>query len=119
MALKYPLCNYSGQIMELQSGDSLPSGGGGYNPAVITKSGGYTISPTDDVILCDASSGAFTITLAAAALRPLYLKKIDASANVVTVSGQTIDDQSSYTLDLQYEFVEIVWDGSQYRVTAE
>src|SRR6266542_3379128 len=119
MAVKYPLCNYSGQIMELQSGDSLPGSGGGYNPTVVTKSADYTVTPIDDVIFCDAASGAFTLTLIAGQLRPLYLKKIDASANVITISGQTIDDQSNYTLDIQYEFVEIMWDGAQYRVTAE
>lgn len=70
------------------------------------------------VFICDASAGAFTITLpAAGALRSatgrddariLIIKKKDSSVNAVTVSrsgSDTIDGATSYSLSSQYDTI--------------
>lgn len=63
------------------------------------------VEATDDTILCDATAGAFNITLPLAAqvggLR-VTIKKIDASANAVTLVG-TIDGAVNPTLAAQYK----------------
>ncbi len=57
---------------------------------VVTKTTDYNVKATDHVILCDASGGVMTITLPALATIPnekiYHIKKIDSSANAVTVS---------------------------------
>jgi hypothetical protein len=85
-----------------------------------TKTSGYTATATDYTILCNASGGAFTITLPAAAShtgRIYYIKKIDSSANTVTVDGnssETIDDGLTAVLTVQYESITIQSDGSEW-----
>jgi hypothetical protein len=58
--------------------------------AVVTKTSNYTITTSDDRINCDASGGAFTVTLPAMADVPkdalYYIKKVDSSANAVTIT---------------------------------
>lgn len=58
--------------------------------AVVTKTLDYTATVNDHVILGDASGGAITITLPALAAVPdekiYHIKKIDSSANAVTVA---------------------------------
>jgi hypothetical protein len=74
----------------------------------------YTISgqynPGDMlVLLCDATLNAFTAVLPdAASLRDvvIFVKKIDSTANVITLSpiaGQNVDGATSMTLESQYE----------------
>ncbi len=90
--------------------------------AVTTKTAAYTALDTDHVILCDASTGAFTITLPAAAGRTgrmYYIKKIDSSANAVTIDGnasETIDGGLTAVLTVQFESVTIVCDGSNWHI---
>ncbi len=63
--------------------------------AVVTKTATYTATAEDHVILCDTSGGAFTVTLPAGIDGTEYhIKKIDSSANAVTIDGfgpETID----------------------------
>ncbi len=78
-----------------------------------------TASATDEVILCNAASGAITVTLPAAngGNRYFYIKKIDSTANAVTVDGassETIDDVTTRVLSSQYDSIEIVSDGSEW-----
>ena len=58
--------------------------------AVVTKDGAYTITETDHRINCDASGGAFTVTLPVLAdlsgNKIFHIKKVDSSANAVTIS---------------------------------
>jgi hypothetical protein len=82
-------------------------------------------SPGDTVlVLCDATNEGFTVTLPdATALRDvmLYIKKTDSTANVVTVDtvdGQTIDGETSITLDAQYEYENLLSDTSNYHRVA-
>lgn len=68
----------------------------------------YSVVPTDYVLLVDAGAGAVIVTLPAAddANQLLRIKKIDSSANTVTInasSGQTIDNSSSVVFTTQNE----------------
>ena len=90
--------------------------------AVTSQSTTYTILSTDYVVLCDASSAAFTVTLptaVGATGKRYYIKKTDSSANAVTIDGdgsETIDDSTARVLASQYDSVGIVSDGSEWWV---
>ncbi|HET9531179.1 MAG TPA: hypothetical protein VFQ92_12555 [Blastocatellia bacterium] len=82
---------------------------------VVSTSSNYTVGDIEGVILVDASGGPRTITLPAIdefAGRAVTVKKIDSSANTVTVvpGDGTIDGASSYALGSQYKFVTVVSD---------
>jgi hypothetical protein len=85
-----------------------------------TKTTAYTITASDHTIICNATSGAFTITLPAAAShtgRIYHIKKIDSSGNAVTVDGnssETIDDGTTAVLTVQYETISIQSDGAEW-----
>jgi hypothetical protein len=82
----------------------------------------YTVVVTDRTILIDATAGAKVVDLPTAASskwRILTIKKIDASANVVTVDGngaETIDGAATYVLTAQYEAVTVQSDGTTWWV---
>lgn len=92
--------------------------GGTINLQTVTKTTDYTAA-SEVVILCDATSGDLTITLPTAVGitgRVYYIKRIDGSANTVTVDGngtETIDDDLTKTLN-QYDCMQIVSDGSEW-----
>jgi len=85
-------------------------------------SGPYTALVTDYVITCDASGGAFTVNLYASSGntgRVLEIKKTDSSANAITVDGnasETIDGQTTKTLNYQYSAMKILCDGSNWHI---
>lgn len=87
-----------------------------------TKTAAYTATIDDGLILCDATSGAFTVTLPAVsgnAGLELTIKKIDASVNAITVDGnasETIDDAATASLASQYNSVTVVCDGVEWWV---
>lgn len=76
-----------------------------------------TIAPTDRVILVDATAGPVTVTLLSATAfgkAELFVKKIDSSANAVTVAvagADTIDGAATATLTSQYASTDIISDG--------
>lgn len=81
-----------------------------------TVTADYTALATDDLVLADATSGAITVTLPPAgsvAYQTLTIKKIDASANAVTIGG-TVDGAASPTLPAQYNSITIQSDGSAW-----
>lgn len=86
----------------------------------LTKSGTYTANLLDEVLLCDASGGAFTVTLPSAftcAGKKFIIKKIDGSANAVTVDGsgiETIDGSLTQVLSSQWDVIEIVCNGADW-----
>jgi hypothetical protein len=98
---------------------TTPSAGAAYT--VRTKTTTYT-ALAGDVLLCDASGGAFTVTLPAAATvsgSSISVKKSDASANAVTVDGnaaETIDGAATLALSTQYEAVTLWSDGTNWWV---
>lgn len=79
-----------------------------------TKTTTYTVTTADEVVPCDATSAAFTVTLPAISGITGYkvtIKKIDSSANAVTVDGngsETIDGALTYVLSNQYDSVDLV-----------
>lgn len=81
-----------------------------YRVAAITQD--YTMREVDSAILADASAGNISITLLASADaqgKRLTVKKVDASANTVTVVG-TIDGAANLVLSTQYQSRDLVAD---------
>lgn len=85
---------------------------GAFRSAPTTRTGNVTLTTTSPFTeLGDATSGAITITLPAANSSNgqfFFIKKIDSSANSVTVSragSDTIDGATSFTLATQYKYV--------------
>lgn len=85
-----------------------------------TVSSNTTLTTTDDIVLVNASSGNITISLpssSTASGKFYIIKKIDSSSNIVTIdpySSETIDGKSTYDLTVQYQFVNIYCDGTQW-----
>lgn len=84
----------------------------------------YTIAVTDGAVPCDASGGAFTVTLPSAVTakrgRFYQINKVDASANALTIAaaiGQRIDGMGSIVLYGRVS-VTIMSDGANWSVTA-
>lgn len=87
------------------------------------KTANYTVLAGDrnKIILCDATSAAFTVTLLAAATAgdgfTLTIKKTDATTNAVTIDGnasETIDGALTAGLATQYTSMTIISDGSNW-----
>lgn len=93
---------------------SMPS-----NLTSSSKTTNYTIIGTDVVILADATSGAVTITLPAAASFAnyrFYVKRIDTTSNTCTVARtnpNTIDGQTSINID-PYTSLMVLSNGSNW-----
>ena len=81
-------------------------------------SGDYNATTADSLILSDASSGPLTVTLppaADSAGSSFFIKKTDASTNVVNVSSpDTIDGLVTQTITLQYDVLNPVSDGTAW-----
>lgn len=92
------------------------------NLTVVSKTTTYTATTTDDVILCDTSGGAWTLSLFAASGnsgKRLIIKKTTSDFTQLTIdpnSTETIDGQTTTTLDTQFETLTIVCDGTNWRV---
>lgn len=92
---------------------SITSGGSidttkGLAVGAVTKTGAYTATRDDFLILADVSGGAFTVTLPSAANRGqlICIVKSDSGVNAVTVSRagtDTINGATSVSLSLQYD----------------
>jgi hypothetical protein len=89
----------------------------------VSKTSNYTVTESDHdkVILVDASGGAVTITLLAAATAGdgfrVAIKKTDNSANAVTIDGnssETLDGSTTSTLSTQYDTDNLICDGSNW-----
>jgi hypothetical protein len=83
--------------------------------AIASKSAGYTLTSSDSVVLGDATSAGFTVTLPNATTagngREYTVKKIDSSANAVTIgttASQTIDGASTVVISVQYDSITVV-----------
>ena len=75
--------------------------------------GAVTLTDAYGTVLADATGGAFAVTLPPAAELPGWpfrVKKVDASANAVTVTASgtdLIDGAATYALAVQYQSVTI------------
>ena len=88
----------------------------------------YTVTHNDNAIECNATSGAFTVTLPAVSGAgvgigfTLGIGKSDSSANIVTIDGngaETINGQVNYLLRQRYQGVELVNNGTEWSVKTE
>lgn len=91
----------------------------------LAKTSAYTIVAADDrtLILGDATSAAFSVTLLAAATAgdgyTLEVKKTDSGSNAVTVAAagsETVDGAASIVLATQYNTVRLRCDGSNWHL---
>jgi len=82
----------------------------------------YTVVVTDRTLLIDATAGNKTVNLPAASVskwRILTIKKVDASANTVTIDGNggdTIDGAATLVIAVQYASFTIQSDGATWWV---
>lgn len=92
--------------------------------AVSTKTGAYTVTSSDDFLIGDATSGAFTFTLPAAASntgKVLRFQKSDTSSNELTIDGnasETIGGTLTRKVAVRYDNITIVSDGTNWQVLA-
>jgi len=104
-----------------------PAGPAGANAAggpvaVSTKTSSYTVLSTDCVLKADCTSGAVVFTLptvASSTGRIFYLKKIDATSNLMTVKGngaELIDGSNVQTTSVQWTSFTVVCDGSTWSI---
>jgi len=90
---------------------------------VTTVTGNTTLGATHTSVLADATVGAITITLPTAVgiSGSLYMiKKIDSSANAVTVDAngsQTIDGILTEVLQRQWDKVSVQSNGANWLIT--
>lgn len=90
--------------------------------AVRTLTGTGNILADDSVVLCNATSAAFTTTLPTAsgiAGRRYTIKRTNGGANNVTVattSSQTIDGATTNVLGMQYAVLTVVSDGANWLI---
>jgi hypothetical protein len=107
-------------ITATTSWEAVGTGSGAIS--VISKNTTYTAASGDDLILSDATSAAFTITLPSASGlsgTQIRIKKIDSSTNVVTIEGdgtETIDGALNKNLASKDEFIHITSDGTNWVV---
>lgn len=117
----------SGSI-NLQPGTATTTRGhiylnGGVRTTVTSVSTTYTATPSDNNILADASSAAFTITLppVSGLTGKLYtIKKTDSDfTKAVTIDGngaETIDGATTTTLNTVGETIELICDGTGWQI---
>jgi hypothetical protein len=95
--------------------------GAGFKQAYVTKTGAYTATNDDYVI--DCTSGTFTVTLPASSGRTgriLIIK--NSGAGTITVDGnasETIDGATTYSLSVQYATVQIMSDGTNWKIISK
>lgn len=109
---KYDRGALSTELQKIQRGIAVPS--------IRTLSSAETASILDETILCDASGGALTVTLPNVATcvgLTLTVKKIDASANAVTIGG-VVDGTTNPTLAAQWNSMTMQSNGTQWYLLA-
>jgi hypothetical protein len=90
---------------------------------VVHLTAGDTLATNEEVATCDATGGAFTVVLPPAAAvsgRVFTIKKVDASANAVTVdanAAELIDGAATATLTTQWESVDLRSSGTAWLIT--
>lgn len=82
----------------------------------------YAALPEDEYIECDATSGNIVVDLPAVSNGKVFIvKKVDASANTVTVDGngaETIDGAATQVLTTQYDTLVIRGVGGHWSITS-
>ncbi len=89
---------------------------------LVSKTANYIIVSTDGIILANATSAGFTVTLPTAigvTGIEYTIKKTDSSINLVTIattSSQTIDGITTKTLGTQYASITVISDGANWQI---
>jgi hypothetical protein len=100
----------SGLTLDAPVGFTIRNAQNSYPIKTVTAA--YTANSFDEVIVANAASGTFTVTLPTAVgrTRPITVKRINATNNVTvgTTSSQTIDGAASVTLASQWDSVTVV-----------
>ncbi|HDR9078199.1 TPA: hypothetical protein QDA98_000749 [Burkholderia vietnamiensis] len=95
-------------------------GAGGLTVGTTTKTGAYTATASDYTIRADGTAAAFTVLLEASPVTGQIhvVKKIDSSANAITVSGngKNIDGAPSVSLTAQYQSTRVQYNGTTWDV---
>ena len=100
-------------------------GGGATRGAFRSVTTTGTVVSGDYLLLCDATGGAITMTLPAAALVPgrIYaFKRINAGANAVTVDGygaETIDGVATHVMTPQWNSLLIMTNGVAWFILSD
>jgi len=108
-----------GIAVNIISGTSLGSTGA-MTLAGLSKTASFTVDSTATFWNADATSGAVTFTLPAAVSstgRVLIFKKVDASANAMTIDGsgaETIDGATTKATTTQYGAFRLWCDGATW-----
>jgi hypothetical protein len=90
--------------------------------AVKSVTAAYTMQPLDRIVLADATSAPFTVTLPSAQGRhgqqALTVKRMNAGGNAVTVGAASglIDGAATQSLGSQYARLSVVSDGTQWLI---
>ena len=95
-----------------------------FAPSVVTVTGAYTAASLPPyqplTVRANAGAAAFTVTLPAspAVLQLVNVKKIDATANVVTISAgaNTIDGSTTKAVASQYTNIQVQFNGTTWDV---
>ena len=92
-----------------------------YLSGISTKSTTYNpVVVTDKFLRLDATGGAFAVTLMAAPPTGYWcmFKKIDSSANAITISGngKTIDGSASTTISAQWNAITLQYNGTTWDI---
>ena len=100
---------------------ALPSTGSKPMPITATaKTTIYQITTADQVVLCDATSSAFVVTLTASPAQGenYTIKKIDSTANAITLAGngKNIDGAASQTIPAQWNAITVVYNGTAWYI---
>jgi hypothetical protein len=92
----------------------------------VTTTDVSTTADNHKLLLCDATSGAFTVTLPLAATADdgftIAIKKTDATRNIVTIDGsgaETVDGLSTYLLAGTNDSVILVCDGTNWKIVSK
>lgn len=90
--------------------------------AIETVTTTATLDATQNTVLADATSGAFTITLPAVATSSNFqynIKKIDSTANAITIDGnasELIDGSTTKIINTQWDCITLHCDGSAWYI---
>lgn len=90
----------------------------------LTASTTLTATSQNELVLCNAASASFTVTLLAAAIAgngfKVAFKKTDSSANTITVqanAAELIDRSNTYIISTQDNAIVMISDGTQWWLT--
>ncbi len=115
--------NLTGNVTGNLNGNVTGKLTGAVQSAITSKTANYNIQDSDGIITANASSGGLNFTLPSAvgmAGRQFTIKKVDSSANAVTLSttaSQTIDGSATAQLGSQWQYLTVTSDGSNWIIT--